>query len=78
MLAIYSAIIGSVIGAVYQQLYNKTLDTFAGAFLVVTAGVTLTAVPAFTISYKAMKTFKDGEVKNVPVPIQTISVVTKL
>ena len=76
VLAIFSAIIGSVIGAAFQQLYNKTLDTFPGAFLLVAAGLTLTAVPAFMISYTAMKTFKKGEVENGPV--QTISVMTKL
>ena len=61
VLAIYSSIITSVIGASFQELYNKTLDTFPEAFLLVAAGVIAAAVPGFLVNFRAIKTFKSKE-----------------
>jgi len=61
ILAIFSAITGSIVGAAFQMIYNKTLDTFPGAYLLGTSGLALAAIPTNMIMYKLLKTFKKTE-----------------
>ena len=53
--------IQSCVGAAFQMIYNKTLDTFPGAYLLGTSGLALAAIPTNMIMYKLLKTFKKTE-----------------
>ena len=61
VLAIFSAITGSVVGAAFQMIYNKTLDTFPGAYLLGTSGLALAAIPTNMLMFKLLRTFKKNE-----------------
>ena len=56
--SIFSAVLGSTVGAGFQQLYNKTLDTLPGAFLLVISCLLLSAAPSNLVMYRLSKSFK--------------------
>ena len=76
VLSLSSAFISSVIGTLFQQLYNKTLETFPESFLLVTTGLFVAMIPCFLISYVAMKTFKSSSEENIS-DTKEVSVMTK-
>lgn len=52
------AILNSVAGALFQKIYNVTLDSLPGAFFLVVAGVILLAIPVNLVMKQLLKTFK--------------------
>merc|ERR1719342_384079 len=66
VLSIFKAILGSTIGAGFQQLYNKTLDSLPGAFLLLASGVLVAAIPSNFLMYKISKSFKsESNINNI-------------
>ena len=56
--SIFSAVLGSTVGAGFQQLYNKTLDTLPGAFLLVISCLLLSVAPSNLVMYRLLQSFK--------------------
>ena len=52
------AILNSVAGALFQKIYNLTLDSLPGTFFLVVAGVILLAIPVNLVMRKLLKTFQ--------------------
>ena len=61
VLALFSSLAASLIRLAWQKLYNVTLDTFPGAFLVVAAALLLITIPLHLVMKKVMKSFKEEE-----------------
>jgi len=61
VLALFAAIISTVLSSAFQVLYKKTLETLPGAFLLVVFGLTVIAIPINLTMYKLLKTFKKEE-----------------
>ena len=59
VLALFSSLAASLIRLAWQKLYNVTLDTFPGAFLVVAAALLLITIPLHLVMKKVMKSFKE-------------------
>ena len=68
--ALIGAALGSSVSASYTKLYNLTLDTFPGAYLLVACGLVLLTIPINIILRKLMSTFaKFGEKDNEQIEI---------
>ena len=61
VLALFSSLAASLIRLAWQKIYNITLDTFPGAFLVVAAALLLITIPLHLVMKKVMKSFKEEE-----------------
>ena len=61
VLALFSSLAASLIRLAWQKLYNVTLDTFPGAFLVVAAALLLITIPLHLVMKKVIKSFKEEE-----------------
>ena len=55
--ALISAFGGTMVSSAYQKLYNITLETLPGAFLLVAFGLMITTVPLNLLAKKLLKTF---------------------
>ena len=70
VLALFSSLAASLIRLAWQKLYNVTLDTFPGAFLVVAAALLLITIPLHLVMKKVMKYFKKEENENTTKNLQ--------
>ena len=70
VLALFSSLAASLIRLAWQKLYNITLDTFPGAFLVVAAALLLITIPLHLIMKKVSKSFKEEENENTTKNLQ--------
>jgi len=59
VLSLFGGFINSGIGAIFQQLYNKTLDTLPGAYLLLVTSFVVISIPTNMIMYKLLKSFKE-------------------
>ena len=75
VLALLSSVGTSLVSGAWQKLYNVTLDTFPGAFLLVAATMLIITIPVHLAMKRLVNTFKDS---NDSERQKTIEVVTKL
>ena len=57
VLQLVSAISGSFTGAAYQLLYNQTLDTLPGTFLIVASVMTVLPIPVNVVMKNMLQSF---------------------
>ena len=60
VLALFSSVGTSLVSGAWQKLYNLTLDTFPGAFLVMAASLLIITIPVHLIMKKLVKSFKEN------------------
>ena len=75
VLALLSSVGTSLVSGAWQKLYNVTLETFPGAFLLVAAAMLIITIPVHLAMKSLVNTFKDS---NDSERQKTIEVVTKL
>ena len=51
----------SLVAAAWQKLYNLTLDSIPGAYLIIVTFLTLITVPTNLIMRKLLTTFKNAQ-----------------
>ena len=58
VLALFGAVSYSLVTAVFQKLYNLTLDTLPGTYLIVVSILMVITIPSNLIMKKLLKSFK--------------------
>ena len=56
--ALIGSILGSLVSSAYLKIYNLTLDTLPGAYLLVASALILLTVPLNLIAMKLLQTFE--------------------
>ena len=55
VLALFSAASGSLVEAGFQKIYNLSLETFPGAYLLVLAGLVIVTIPVNLVQKRLLK-----------------------
>ena len=61
VLALFSSVGTSLVSGAWQKLYNLTLDTFPGAFLLVAASMLMITIPVHMVMKRLLKSFKEND-----------------
>ena len=59
VLALFSSVGTSLVSGAWQKLYNLTVDTFPGAFLILAASLLIITIPVHLIMKRLVKSFKE-------------------
>ena len=60
VLALFSSVGTSLVSGAWQKLYNLTVDTFPGAFLILAASLLIITIPVHLIMKTIVKSFKEN------------------
>ena len=61
VLALFSSVGTSLVSGAWQKLYNLTLDTFPGAFLLVAASMLIITIPVHMVMKRLLISFKEND-----------------